>query len=196
MSDEKEGEKKEGEEAAPKPKSKKKLIIIIAVVVALLLGGGGFFFLHGSGGSKDKKEEKSGEEERHLGTAEIPTIVVNLSESASFLKVSMLIEYDMGAAERMEAAAAVKAKGGGSGGGHAGEGGKEGGGGLPPLLARREPMIKDAIIKVLSSKKADELLTVDGKEKLKEELVEGMNEASGLEEPIVVSVYFTEFIIQ
>jgi flagellar basal body-associated protein FliL len=56
--------------------------------------------------------------------------------------------------------------------------------------------MKDAIIRILSSKKADDLLTAEGKERLKDELLEGINEAVGLEEPPVVGVFFTEFIIQ
>ena len=63
-------------------------------------------------------------------------------------------------------------------------------------MAARETQIRDVIIRILSSKHADDLLTQDGKERLKEELLEGINEAVGLEEPAVTGVYFTEFIIQ
>jgi flagellar basal body-associated protein FliL len=49
---------------------------------------------------------------------------------------------------------------------------------------------------VLSSKKAEDVLTSDGKERLKEELIEGLNEAVALEEPPLTAVFFTEFIIQ
>jgi flagellar protein FliL len=57
-------------------------------------------------------------------------------------------------------------------------------------------MIKGAIIAVLSSKKASELLTRTGKETLKDELIEAINEALGLDESPVVNIYFKEFIIQ
>jgi flagellar basal body-associated protein FliL len=40
------------------------------------------------------------------------------------------------------------------------------------------------------------MLTGEGKERLKEELVEGVNEAVGLEDPAVNRIFFTEFIIQ
>ena len=63
-------------------------------------------------------------------------------------------------------------------------------------MQAREPMMRDAVIRVLSSKKAVDVLSPEGKEKLKEELVEAINEAIGLEEGPVVNVYFTEFIIQ
>jgi flagellar FliL protein len=67
---------------------------------------------------------------------------------------------------------------------------------LPEVLADREAIIRDAIIRVLSSKSKEQVLSTEGKEILKEELVEAINDASGLDEPPVVAVYFTEFIVQ
>jgi flagellar basal body-associated protein FliL len=63
-------------------------------------------------------------------------------------------------------------------------------------MAKREIQIKDTLLRVLSSKKAEDVLTAEGKERLKEELIEGLNEAVALEEPPLTGVYFTEFIIQ
>lgn len=186
-------EKKEGEEGEEKPKSKKMLIIIIAVVV-LLLGGGGAAVVLMSGGEEHAEGDEGVheiEETVELATVELEPFIVNLSEQTSFLKVKLLIEYDpellnMGHAH---------------GGGHAYGGGGSGGGGeaeagLPGVMADREPMMRDAIIRVISSKTPKEVLTSEGKELLKEELVESINESLGLDEPAVVNVYFLEFIIQ
>jgi flagellar FliL protein len=63
-------------------------------------------------------------------------------------------------------------------------------------MAKREIQIKDTILKVLSSKKSEDVLTADGKERLKDELIEGLNEAVAMEEPPLTAIYFTEFIIQ
>lgn len=188
----KEEEKTEGEgEAAPK-KSKKKLFIIIAVVV-LLAGAGAAFALLG-GKPESTAEEGAAvkeEEEVHYETVELDTFIVNLSENASFLKVKMLLEFDPNVVHKSDAG------GEGGGGGHGGGGsGGEGSGGLPGILGEKEPMIKDAIIKLLSSKRTEQVLSVEGKEELKQELVEAINEATGLDEPAVVAVYFTEFIVQ
>ena len=189
---EEEGEAKPAEEA--KPKSKKKLIIIIAVVVLLLGGGAAAFLL--KGGKKAENPEGEGAEEHkaevHYQLAKLDTFIVNLSEASAFVKVTMRIEYD----PSILAAAEAAQHGEGHGGGGTSGGGEGGGGGLPPLLKDREPMIKDAIIRVLASKRSAEVLTNEGKEKLKEELVEAINEAIGLEQPAVVNVYFEEFIIQ
>jgi flagellar FliL protein len=183
--------KKEGEaaaEGAAAPKSKKKLIIIIAVVVLLIGGGAGFFLMKGKPAEGEHGEEAAHEEEKHFATAELPSFIVNLSETSNFLKLKLLIEYDP------EVLAKAAGGGEGEGGGHEGGEGKPAG--LPGALGTRQPMIQDAIIKVLSVKKASEVLTAEGKDAIKDELVEAINEASGLEEPPVVAVYFMDFIVQ
>ncbi len=197
----KEEEKKEEAPAEVKPKSKKKLIIIIAVVV-LLLGAGVPAFMMMSGG-EDKKAAADGEgheehaEEEHGGKhyrlAKLDPFIANLGENTAFVKVTMLIEYDPEILEN---------SGSGHGGGGAyGAGGSGGGDGaestaLPPVMKAREPVIRDSILRVLASKKTAEVLTGEGKEKLKEELIEAINEATGLEQGPVVNIYFTEFIVQ
>ncbi len=198
-----EGNEKEGKtEEAPPPKSKKKLFIIIGVVVLLAVIGAVLALMLGG---KAKAPEGEGAEiaeeqmkEVKYKTARMETFVVNLSESTSFLKVTMLLEYDPSI---LEGASKKGSAGGGAhgGGGSGGEGGGEGGakgGGLPAIIQEREPMIKDAIIRVLSSKTAQEVLSAEGKEKLKEELIEAINEAIGLEEAPITNIYFIEFIVQ
>ncbi len=189
-------EKKEGKEgeAAAAPKSKKKLIIIIAAVVVLGLVGGGAAMM--MGGKKEASAEQEVEKPKVYATFPVSAVIVNLSESTAFLKVSLLVEYDPEILAKADAHAG--GEGGGHGGGASGGGGEGGGGegGFPGHLGKREPMIRDAIIKVLSSKKTDELLSPDGKDRLKEELIEAINEASGMEEGPIVNIYFTEFLIQ
>ncbi|MCB0214578.1 MAG: flagellar basal body-associated FliL family protein, partial [Anaerolineae bacterium] len=67
---------------------------------------------------------------------------------------------------------------------------------LPPELYARRPMMRDAVINVLSGKTAQELLSADGKETLKEELVEVLNEATAFDDAAILNVFFIEFIIQ
>ena len=191
-------EKEEGaeEQAAPPKKSKKMLIIIIAVVLLVVIGGVLAVVL-GGGKKAAEGEGAAGENqpaEQHLMTSRLDPFIVNLSDSSSFLKVTMLLEYDP--AVLAKASSHGKQGGSGQGGGGMEGEGKADSGALPPLLKEREPMIKDAIIRVLSSKTAQEVLTVEGKEKLKEELLEAINEAVGLEEAPVVNLYFIEFIVQ
>jgi flagellar FliL protein len=186
----------EGGEA--KPKSKKKLIFIVVGLVVLVAGAGVPMFLMGGGAEEAEHVEEEHEEVKRLETAEIGVFVVNLSETSAFLKTKIMIEFDMTSVEKQTGGLEGGAEGGkGHGGGAGGGGGGEAkAGGLPPHFMKRESQIKDAVIRVLSAKKAEDLLTVEGKERLKDELLEGINEAIGLEEPPVVGVFFTEFIIQ
>ncbi len=59
---------------------------------------------------------------------------------------------------------------------------------------KETPRLRDSIIRVLTSKTADDLLTVEGKDTLRQELVKVVNAALG--ENIVTDVYFTNFVIQ
>ena len=191
------------EEAAEgeKPKKKSKKVLFIALGVVLLIAGAGVpMFL--MGGKPEEapaaEEEEHHQEEKHLETADLGTYVVNLSEATSFLKAHILVEFDNVVVEKQMEHPKEGEKAAAEEGGKEHEGGEKGGGAapLPEFMAKREIQIKDTLLRVLSSKKADEVLTPDGKERLKEELIEGLNEAVALEEPPLTAVYFTEFIIQ
>jgi flagellar FliL protein len=56
------------------------------------------------------------------------------------------------------------------------------------------PQIEDQVTVILSSKSSGELISAEGKQKLKDELKEKLNKA--LHEDLVLGVYFTDFIIQ
>jgi flagellar FliL protein len=190
---EKKEEAKEGEEV-PKKKSKKKLIMIIVPVVLLLLGGVAFVLL----GSKE--EPKEGEEEevvveapKKLKTLKLDPFIVNLSENISFLKCTLLIEFDP---VLMDKALGLNGKDGKAHGGGAAGGGAKVEESGHPHFTERQPMIRDAVINVLASKKVQDVITPEGKDRLKEELIESINESLGLNEDPVVNIYFLEFIIQ
>lgn len=194
MAKEEAKEKKEeggehGAEAAPK-KSKKKLFIIVGAVVAIVVAAGVPLFVLGGQKPADGKEAHEEEPKaKELKTLALDTVIVNLSESGAFIKIRMSFEYDPEPIKKVEEELAKR----GGGGGEAKEGEK---GGLTGYFKEREPMLKDALIKVLSSKRSTEVLSLDGKERLKEELVEAANEALALEESPIQGVYFAEFIIQ
>jgi len=189
-----------GAEGEAKPKKSKKGLFIGLGVTVLSLGAGVPMFVMGGEPPPDEAavhEEEEHHHEKHLETAELGVFIVNLSETTSFLKTKMTVEFDPEIVDRQtkkpegEEAAAEEEGGGGHGGGE-----KEGAAALPEFMAHKETQIKDTVIRILSSKRTDEMLTGDGKERLKEELVEGINEAVGLEDPPIGRVFFTEFIIQ
>ncbi len=169
-------DKKEGEGEGAK-KGSKKLIIIIAAVVILVGGGAGAFFA--LGGSKAKEgeegadgEEATDEEVAHEGEgegAELPGAVVPLEVFIVNLGVKgsflkTTIQLELTRPEP----------------GHDFE--------------RNVPKIRDAIIRVLSTRIAQEILAPEGKEKLREDIKKAANDALGTED--ITAIYFTEFIVQ
>lgn len=65
---------------------------------------------------------------------------------------------------------------------------------LSPELEEKKPVFRDIIIRVLSSKSLEEISTVKGKEKLKEQIVNELN--MRLKDGKVKNVYFTDFVVQ
>jgi flagellar FliL protein len=181
--------KKEGE--APK-KGSKKLIIIIAVVVLILGGAGAFFALsggpkEGEGESEEVIEEEI-QEHHHSESVELGTFLVNLSENATFLKATVVLEVNSDLLHEGHSA------GGEEGGG--GHGGGESASKLPGVLGMKEANIKDRVIKILSTKRAQQLLDAEGKVELSEEIADAVNQIVELDEELVSNVFFTTFIIQ
>jgi flagellar FliL protein len=62
-------------------------------------------------------------------------------------------------------------------------------------LEEASPRIRDAVLTLLSSKKTEELLTVEGKTRLREEIGKQINAAIGKED-VVAEVYLVEFLVQ
>lgn len=61
-------------------------------------------------------------------------------------------------------------------------------------IAPMAPVIEDAVLTVVSSKSAEQILTPTGKERLKEEIAQAVTRRIG--HPEVVNVYFTQFVAQ
>ena len=65
---------------------------------------------------------------------------------------------------------------------------------LSPELDTKKPVFRDVIIRILSSKSLEEISTIKGKEKLKEQIVSDLN--MRLKDGKVKNVYFTDFVVQ
>jgi len=65
---------------------------------------------------------------------------------------------------------------------------------LTPELDTKKPILRDIIIRILSSKSLEEISTIKGKEKLKEQIVNDVN--MRLKDGRVKNVYFTDFVVQ
>jgi flagellar FliL protein len=180
---------------APAPKSKKKLFIIIGAVVAVVLIGVVAMLLLGGKEEPPPSEEteESHEEEPSLHTFQLDPFIVNLVGGRQFLKVGMLIEYDQSLLPHEKHAEGEEAP---AEGGHGGGAAEALPGAPPPELEPRLPMIRDAVITLLTAKSVSDVISPEGKESLKEELVDALNDAVAMEDTPIVSVYFQEFIVQ
>lgn len=186
MADEPE-KKKEGKEGekAPVKKSKKKLFIIVgAVVLILLIGGGAYFFLFSGGGDEgaDAGHAEATEDDGHGGKKKTKKgehgeeIVLSGPEILKF--DPFIVNLVNTAGNRylkvtinieLEAVAAEESRG-------------------------KNAQIRDSIITLLSSKSYADVGSVSGKYQLRDEIAARINLI--LSEGKVMSVYFTEFVIQ
>ena len=152
---------------------KKKLIIIIVLALVLVGGGVGAFFAFGHKGEGDEGGDAATSEEdggdKGGDEATTPPFVLALEPFIVNLQIKgsflkTTIQLQFSEPEQ------------------------------PPHLESDVPKIRDSVIRILTSKSAQEILSADGKEQLREELKDALNEALGGED--VTQVFFTEFIIQ
>lgn len=61
-------------------------------------------------------------------------------------------------------------------------------------VEERLPQIRDSILTILPSKHYDEVITIDGKNRLRKEIQAALN--SFFNKEIITNIYFTEFVIQ
>jgi flagellar FliL protein len=174
-------EVKPAAEAAPPKSGGNKLLIIVIVllVVVLLVGGAGAFFLlnrHGGDEVDDEEEVVEPVKPKKKVKGAPPVYVamdaftVNLLPESGDQFVQVVLSVEV---EDAESGEQIKAY---------------------------TPKIRNNVMLLLSSKKASELLTKEGKEKLAEEIRVQMNQvlAPGArpEDAPVKEVLFTSFIIQ
>ncbi len=183
-------EDQEGKEEGGEVKKKKgKLILIIVPLVIVLLGGGGFFayktFLGPKGDEEDAGTEqghsgkkvhgtKKGHGSKKGGEGEggadgpaffsLTPFVVNLQDNIGTRYLKISLKFEI------EDDAAE------------------------PEIKGQLPRIRDSLIILLSSKNYAEIGTVEGKYRLREEIVKRVNRF--FDEPLVRGVYFTDFVIQ
>ena len=178
--------------------------IVITVVICLLFIGGNYFIVNSVVDSKFKElsaqlaqQEMAQEEEKgetpHRGIIlDLGEFILNLSDPAAkrYLKVNVALELSRAPHDPDLAAPAE--------GGHGGHGGGEAADPLEIIekeMNQYKPAIRDSIISVMSSKTAEELQSLAGKELAKEQIKEAINPIFAGERE-VIRVSFGTFIIQ
>jgi flagellar FliL protein len=157
-------------EQAVKPKSKKMLFIILGAVLVLALGGGAaYYFLVMRGDSKSAESSKPKIPELQIFVP-LEAFTVNLRPESSEPQQYLQTTLNLQVpSEEMSA-----------------------------TLKARMPELRSRILLILTSKKASELTTVEGKNALITEITEQLQKPfSGSEtEQKITGVYLTSFIIQ
>jgi flagellar FliL protein len=156
----------------PKVKKKSKTLLL-ALVAVIVLGGAGFGawrFLPKKGAAAPTAEEHSQKKPTVKSVMHLESFVVNLNGEGEtgYLRLGI----DLGLISE-EAAGGEEAK-------------KKGAG--------PTPIIRDTVLTVLAKSTSAELLTIEGKEKLKKDLLAALEQRAP--DLGVLEVYFTEFIVQ
>lgn len=121
---------------------------------------------------KKKKKKKAHDEEHHARLMSFEPFVVNLA--------------DPGAARFLRTNVQLVVSGGEEGGGH----------GAPKGPTVEEMRARSAILELLSAETSDALTTPEGKEALKEQILERMEEVLEAAKIEVEDVLFSDFVIQ
>lgn len=161
----------EVEQASPK---KKKLLLIIAVVLAVVvLAAGGAAFMLLSGKPAAEQQAEGEEAEDHAEAEGKPPVY----EKLETFTVNLADQESYLQAEISLKVADPK---------------------VQEKLKQHMPEVRDALLRLLSSKTAEELMTAEGKTTLAEEVRKEVNRVIGAKKASqgVKDVLFTSFIIQ
>lgn len=162
-----------------KPKGNMVLIIVVVLLVVLLIGGGAAAFL--LLGSHDeaavatttqqdvktdkKKSNKKSTDHLVIGPMYPMTqFVVNLLSESGNRFLKVAIDLELSDPK------------------------------LQPEMDHKKSLVRDIIIRTFSSKTFEEISTLKGKDKLKEEVLDKINE--NLSDGYVKNIYFTDFVVQ
>lgn len=175
MAEEEQKEAGEDTEETEEPKkNKSKLPLILAVVVLLLGGGGGAaWYLGFLGGVPEGTEADAAPLDPTAGMAdptvpgamlEIDPFIANLADESGARYLKTTFQ--------IEFATDI----------------------VPPDAEARTPQIRDLLLTLLTSKSFEEIRTPAGKQNLREDIINRVNQA--IDDDTVRAVYFTEFIVQ
>ena len=159
-------------DAAPKGKSKMMIIIIAVVLLAAIGGGGAFFMMRGGGDDHAEASPKKGKKAAKAAPPEyvqLESFTVNLQpDNGADQYLQVQMTLQVAGAEQAESIKTNMAK------------------------------VRSRVLILLSSKKASEINTVEGKKKLADEVMTTVKEPffDHGDEQEVSEVLFTSFIIQ
>ncbi len=156
----------EVKETEEKGGGKKKLFLLLFLLLILLGAGGGaaYFFLLGKEEKKEEQKPKVAPEEIGIMYKLEPAFIVNLADPEATVYARVSITLEVANQETLLE------------------------------VQKKEPIIRDAIIEIISSKTSEDIRTPEGREQLKLEILKRINTI--LSKGGVRNIYFTEFVIQ
>ena len=163
------------------------MVLVILIVVLLLAVGGLGYFLYSKGGFNSQQDQAAGgvqqqstqETKPDIGetfTANIDSLVLNVTDAKGRAKL-MKLSFTMKTIEKN----------------------------IESILEENKAEIVDAVIKQVSARTSEELLTVGGKAMLKEEMIDEINNILNDSIPngddsrkrnAIVDIFFTSFVIK
>lgn len=160
-------ETQEGGTEVPK-KSKKMLFIIIGVVGLLVLGGGGFFaykkFLTPPPPEKEEIIDESDLPDTPGEMFSMKPFVVNLADPKGKRYLKTKLSLEIESLEILE------------------------------KIQKLEPKLQNIVIMMLTSLSFEEVMTPEGKIRIRDELMERFNQVTRPDK--IKNIYFTEFVVQ
>ena len=163
-------DEKVDESSATSAGSSKKLIILVVLAVAVLAGGGGavWFLMGSSSDGESHGSEKTAQKDDHSKEPgpikELDPFVLNLADREELRYLKMTIQLELDQAE------------------------------TETEFEMRVPAIRDALLVLLTSKESHHLRTVNGKRRIRDEIMSRANRL--MHNGKITNVYFTDFIIQ
>ncbi len=162
---EEEKEAKQAEETAGGGKGK--LLLVLLLLLSLLIGGAGaYFFLFAKKSEEEEETPKPTVSPEAVGVMYKlePAFIVNLADPELTMYARVSLTLEVSSPE------------------------------VITEVQKREPIIRDAIIEILSNKTSRELRSPEGREQLKLEIIKRINTV--LVQGGIRNVYFTEFVVQ
>ena len=162
-----------GEDGAAAPgKSGKKKLIFIVLALVLGLAGGGFGAWHFLGAKQDKHAESKAA--AAVDHSQPPVFIVmepfTVNLQTDGIEQFLQVSFTLQTFDQAQV----------------------------ELIKLYMPQVRSRLLLLLSSKKASDILTADGKKKLADEITAQVNEpfAKGMPKQTVSNVFFTSFVIQ
>lgn len=160
--------KPEAEAEVPAPGSKKKLIIIIAAVVLLAGGGGAAWFMMKPKAGAHNVEAKHEEPAKVPVFMTLETFTLNLQPDPDEKFLQLDMQLQVANNE------------------------------VADTLKTQMPVVRNRLLFLLTSKKSSEILTMEGKKQLSDEILAELKKpySPGAKPQEILGVYFTSFVVQ